>query len=44
MGGVPRQWRERFGTNSEVIGESLRVVLNEMFGVGCCGFLLRGRG
>lgn len=39
MGGVPKQWRERFGRNGEVIDESLRAVLNEMLGVSRWGFV-----
>ena len=33
MGGVPRQWKERFGRKGEAIDESLRAVLNETLGV-----------
>ena len=33
MGGVPRQWKERFGRNGEAIDESLKAVLNETLGV-----------
>jgi hypothetical protein len=33
MGGVPRQWTERFGRKGEAIDESLRAVLNGTLGV-----------
>jgi hypothetical protein len=33
MGGVPRQWKERFGKKGEAIDESLRALLNETLGV-----------
>lgn len=33
MGGVPRQWAERFGRKGEAIDESLRAVLNGTLGV-----------
>ncbi|PMD33181.1 glycosyltransferase family 25 protein [Hyaloscypha variabilis F] len=32
MGGVPRQWKERFGRKGEAIDESLKAVLNETLG------------
>ena len=35
IGGVPRQWKERFWRNGEAIDESLKVVLNETLGVSC---------
>jgi hypothetical protein len=36
MGGVPRQWKERFGRKGEAIDESLKAVLNETLGVSYC--------
>jgi hypothetical protein len=40
MGGVPRQWKERFGREGEAIDESLKAVLNETLGVNCWFSLL----
>jgi hypothetical protein len=44
MGGVPRQWKERFGKKGEAIDESLKAVLNGTLGVGRCssGFVDAG--
>ena len=33
MGGVPKQWRERFARKGQAIDESLKAVLNETLGV-----------
>jgi len=44
MEGGPRQWRERFEREGEVIDESLEAVLNETLRVSCCGFFLCGFG